>query len=280
MADLETLTYDEWDALLIEEWVQADPGAPIPASSREGELEWAHENRAAWALVDVSELMGLSKVEAEQLMVTVARTTGARYNKYHGKGGKFASAPGGGATAMAALYSGEKVAIEPGDVGPMMAKMAGGPPVNLANLDVKGEPCCFQHHLRDIPRKDMPQLPTNVEGLKPFAAKLAAKGATARLEEVDPRTLRATQSELNAAKVGKLAGYMEADGWQKGGVLIISKEGAILDGHHRWAGACVAAMSGKDIKVTALRVDMGIDDLLAVAQESSGPRMGLEAGLS
>lgn len=66
--DPETLTYDEWDALLIEEWMQADPGAPLPASSREGEIEWAHQNHAAWELVDTSKLHGLSKVEAQQRM--------------------------------------------------------------------------------------------------------------------------------------------------------------------------------------------------------------------
>jgi hypothetical protein len=264
-----------WDAWRIEEWVRGEPGEPVPRD--------ALANRAAWALVDESALMGLSKIEAEQLMVTVARRhlSGQHPQKSHGGGGGGSSGGVSGTEAEAALREGKNVTVARDAVGPLMAKMAKTPPpVNLAKLNVEGEPCCFQKHLRDIPRADMPQLPTNVEGLKPFAAKLAAKGVKADLVEVDPRTLRATQSELNSQKVGKLAGFMTADGWQKGGVLIVSKEGAILDGHHRWAGASVAAMSGQKIKVTALRVDMGIDDLLKIAQESSGPRMAMEAGLA
>lgn len=66
--NVDTLTYDEWDALLIEEWARADPGAPVPASSREGEFEWAYENQAAWALVDESSLNGMSKAAVEQVM--------------------------------------------------------------------------------------------------------------------------------------------------------------------------------------------------------------------
>lgn len=67
--DPEDLTFDEWDALLIEEWMDADPGAPVPVSSREGEYLWAHDNPKAWALVDVGKLHGLSKVDAKALMV-------------------------------------------------------------------------------------------------------------------------------------------------------------------------------------------------------------------
>lgn len=86
--DPESLTYDEWDALLIEEWFQADPGAPVPASSRQGELLYAHENMRAWDLVDVRELDGLSKVDAEAAMVAGKRH-GTHNQKTHGnkKGG-------------------------------------------------------------------------------------------------------------------------------------------------------------------------------------------------
>jgi hypothetical protein len=66
--DPDDLTYDEWDALLIEDWMAADPGAPLPVSSREGEYVWANENKAAWALVDVGKLHGLSKAQAQELM--------------------------------------------------------------------------------------------------------------------------------------------------------------------------------------------------------------------
>lgn len=102
--DPDTLTYDEWDALLIEEWFQADSGAPLPASSREGEFEFAHQNRAAWVLVDEPELNGLSKVDAQQLMLRASR--GERkfdpaLHPHDPHSGEFVDTPGGGIASVA-----------------------------------------------------------------------------------------------------------------------------------------------------------------------------------
>lgn len=66
MTDPENLSLDEWDALLIEEWFQADPGAPAPVSSREGEIEWADQNDAAWALVEPK--LSMSIEDAKKLI--------------------------------------------------------------------------------------------------------------------------------------------------------------------------------------------------------------------
>lgn len=150
---------------------------------------------------------------------------------------------------------------------------------NLANLEVGGDgnERLFTTHIRDIPRSEMPQLPASVDGLQPFLDRLGEMGVSAELTQVDPRDLVMTQSELDSAKVAKMWGFMSADGWKEGVVMIASREGAILDGHHRWAGAAAAAATGTPISATVLRVDMGIDELLELAQEFSGAKVGIGA---
>ena len=95
--ETEDIGYDEWDALLIEEWQEADPGALIPASCRFGEFTYAHENPVAWELVDESTLKGMSKAEVKALMASIAETQqtkesarhlpGKHNQATHGKGG-------------------------------------------------------------------------------------------------------------------------------------------------------------------------------------------------
>jgi hypothetical protein len=65
------LTYDEYDARLIEDWLAA-PGlqAPVPYSSREVDgITYVYENAAAWPLVDKATLpIGLSLSDARHMM--------------------------------------------------------------------------------------------------------------------------------------------------------------------------------------------------------------------
>lgn len=183
------------------------------------------------------------------------------------------------------LQEDREVAITPDVIDTLMVSVAKKDAFNLAHLDVEGKENenLFTHHVREIPRSEMPQLPSTVETIKPFGDKLAKMGVAAKIVQMDPRQLKMTQNQLDSKKVGKLYGYMKEGGWQEGGVLIASSDGAVLDGHHRWAGASAVAASGQlvppppphPIKVTVLQVDLPIDDLLKVANESSGPRKGL-----
>jgi hypothetical protein len=175
------------------------------------------------------------------------------------------------------LFSGKNATISGEHLGGLLDELRKRDAVNLAHLDVtgKGNENLFTKHVRDIPRSAMPQLPANVDGIKPFMDELAKRGINAKITQRDPRTMVMTQSELDSKKVAKLAGFMQADGWQEGGILLMSTDGSILDGHHRWAGASAAVAAGKDMKVTALEIDLPIDPLLEIAQTMSGPRVGL-----
>lgn len=175
------------------------------------------------------------------------------------------------------LFSGKGASVSGEQLGALLDELRQRDAINLARLDVtgKGNENLFTHHVRDIPRSEMPQLPSTVDGVQGFIDELAKRGVSAKITQRDPRTMVMTQSELDSKKVAKLAGFMQKDGWQEGGILLMSTDGSILDGHHRWAGASAAVAAGKDMKVTALEIDLPIDPLLEIAQTMSGPRVGL-----
>ena len=169
--------------------------------------------------------------------------------------------------------------MAPDQVDTLMGELAGGPSVNLEHLQVTGagNEHCFTEHATETARGDMPQLPETVEGLGDFRAALAAAGVRTRVGFADPRSLHATQNELDGAKVAKLYGFIREGGYKAESTLIVSREGAVLDGHHRWAAASAARMAGSKFQVKVLRVDMPIAKLLPFSQPFSGARRAMGA---
>lgn len=170
-----------------------------------------------------------------------------------------------------ALRNGRDIDVAPSTLPNLMAEFSAREPMNLAHLNVTGagNENLFTRHLRDIPRVSMPQLPTKVDDLAPFTDLLASKGVTAKVIQVDPRSLIATQNQLDSVKTAMFYDLFRTQGWKQGSILIVSTDGGILDGHHRWAGAAALTATGHPMQVTVLQVDMPIDDLLAVAQTVS-----------
>ena len=166
------------------------------------------------------------------------------------------------------------IRIAPDQVDKLMGHLAGGTAVNLENVQVTGagNGNLFARHATETPRSQMPQLPETEEKLAPFRQALADRGVTVRVGQVDPRALHATQAELDGAKVGSIYGFVRSGGYNQDSVIIASREGAVLDGHHRWAGASAAVAAGSDFKIKVMTVDMGIEDLLAFSDPFSGAR--------
>lgn len=182
------------------------------------------------------------------------------------------------------MGAGEKFSVEPGMVPHLLKEMDGGDAVNMAMMQLKGRGNgnLFQKHMRDIPRDQMPALPDNVHDLQPFMDALVARNVKFELVHMNPKVIGATQSQLSGPKVAKLAGFMTKGGWKPGGALIVSKENALLDGHHRWAGAAMASIQhelgvpgAQPVNVMALKVDLPIDELLKIGEEFSGPKKAL-----
>lgn len=118
-------------------------------------------------------------------------------------------------------------------------------------------------------RGDMPQIPNGAKKQK-FIAERRAAGIGATEETVDARSLKPTQGEFNADNVDFLRDQLAA-GKFKDDPIIVSKDGRILDGHHRWA-----SLAQENGKVNVLRIDQPITALMKEAR-AFGERNGIDA---
>lgn len=109
-------------------------------------------------------------------------------------------------------------------------------------------------------RANMPQIP-NGELKNRFLAEQAARGVTTTAESVPATSLKPTQADFNPENIEYLRNAVKAGTFKDTNPLIVSREGRVLDGHHRWAGA---ALDGE--KLSVLRVDLPIHELLAEAK--------------
>jgi hypothetical protein len=182
----------------------------------------------------------------------------------------------------AALGRGERAEAPPPPIEILMDRLAKLPSVNLSNLQVRGRENrnLFTSHIREIPRSEMPQLPETAEGIAAFLAELDRLGVKYELRPTDPRDLVATQNELDSVKVAKLyhAIHDPSGGWRPESIFFASREGAVLDGHHRWGGASMAIAVGDHFTPNVMWIDMPIDDLLVLADRFSGEKVSMSAG--
>lgn len=110
-----------------------------------------------------------------------------------------------------------------------------------------------------VRREDMPQVPS---GVKPkFLQQLRDNGVTVKEETVKPDSLKPTQSTFNAANMDYLTAESRA-GRLDSSPILVSEDGRVLDGHHRWA---VAHLEGHEQPI--VRIGLPIDKLLTVARK-------------
>lgn len=133
----------------------------------------------------------------------------------------------------------------------------------------------FARCATDIPRSDMPRVPGDAEHLRTFTQLLDDRGLGHTIEHVNPTLLHATQSELDGRFVASIASDWDPD---RAGMLIVSREGAVLDGNHRWAAACVRRADDATCAVTILRVDAPIDVLLETGYACAPTAQAAAAG--
>jgi hypothetical protein len=139
-------------------------------------------------------------------------------------------------------------------------------PVNLSMLHVEkyNHGNLFDKHETETPRSMMPQIPTSAENLQSFMAHLDQAGIRGHIESVSPSLLHATQNELDGRKAAGIAANYDPS---KGGVLFVDRNGAVLDGHHRWAAAVLHEAENPGYEVDILRIDADIAQLLILAEE-------------
>lgn len=133
-----------------------------------------------------------------------------------------------------------------------------------ADLCQISPPICTEN--LGIERKDMPQLAPDV--IEKFIGSLKAKGIGVEDGTEHVGRLKATQKEIDA---GKVTGMVEAVGAGKfapqDAPIVVSRDGFVLDGHHRWAALLVL---NPDNQMKVRKVDMDAKDLVDAANSFEG----------
>lgn len=146
--------------------------------------------------------------------------------------------------------------------------------VDLTKLSVDGQKVFSEGNL-GISREDMPQIPKKHR--EQFLDETRARGVQVTDESVDPRTLIPTQSEMNAVNVaGMRASMLDGSFPMTGQRILVSSDGHVLDGHHRWAALTAIAYERPGTTIDVTRVNMPIRDLLVSAADFND-RMGIES---
>lgn len=144
------------------------------------------------------------------------------------------------------------------------------PVFNLCNVSVAGTNL-FCVTTKGIPRVMMPQM--DEDQTKAFRKYLEDQGHKVEKEEESASFMRATQNELNGAKVAEIAHQLRKHPDQKQKRLLISRDDYIVDGHHHWAAVIgIDAQDNKlgDQKMKVARIDMDIISLLVEADKFTG----------
>lgn len=250
-------------------------GRPVPVRVEYVEQGADDEQVAASRMVYASAAESRPDVEAHARHNQLshgnwARSPGDRLPSGRSGGGN--SADAAIRNAYSALTRGDGATIDAGELDGLLRTLTGGGDeakrANLAKLDVGGYGTLFATDKTDaLDRSKMPQLGTNEQEMRPFLDVLRERGVSVKIAELDPTTLKPSQTEISGAKTGKLYGFMAKDGWLPGGLLVTSGDGYVVDGHHRWSGAAAVRASGArpDMTVTGLVVDAPIDEVLQLA---------------
>jgi hypothetical protein len=112
-----------------------------------------------------------------------------------------------------------------------------------------------------IPRIDMPQIKSTL--VPDFIEGLRKKGIDVERGSIRVSNLKATQAEIHVDKVQKLIDDPAAHEHLKKPVMV-SKDGYILDGHHRWAALRTI---DPDESMGAVKIGLPIKELLAEAKQ-------------
>ena len=158
------------------------------------------------------------------------------------------------------------------------------PNYNLCKVTVPGTNLYCEGNA-GIPREEMPQfkgkptpgspaskMPVDASGevdTEPmFKKMLKEKGIKTAETEIPSDALKATQSELVGSKVAGMAKALEKDPNHPAitAPIYVSRDGFVIDGHHRWAAVTSAAIAaGKPANMKVIVIDMDIKDAIPLA---------------
>lgn len=183
------------------------------------------------------------------------------------------------------IAAGEQVTIEPSLLKTVLTSMIlRKDHPDITNLTLDGTNLMSRDNL-GIPRNEMPQIPTSKKA--EYLALLEKRGVTVERDEVKASELKPIQADISGTTSGQILVRMltsrEPDEQQgfDGGAIVVSKDGYVIDGHHRWAAHVAMELAGSGShRMKVLRIGLPHDKLIQVTKqwnESQGIR-GLELG--
>ena len=123
-----------------------------------------------------------------------------------------------------------------------------------------------------VPGSDADKLPKDkgggVDGTKAFEEHLSKIGIGVKRKKVKASELKATQNELVGSKVVGMITNEEFD--PEGEAIFVSRDGYVIDGHHRWAAQVGRDLKdGKlgDLELNVIVVDSPISEILREANK-------------
>ena len=143
--------------------------------------------------------------------------------------------------------------------------------VDLTNMKIAGKSSYTNNNL-GAERGRMPQLATP-EDQADFEAALDKLGIKHTEATFTPDQLTPVQAEMDMGNVGKimeswLSPELRAKYKMDEQVLYVTRDGYVIDGHHRWASALLAQKaSGKPINLKCVVVDLDHEDALRICNE-------------
>jgi len=129
---------------------------------------------------------------------------------------------------------------------------------DITNISLAGTGLMSRDNL-GIARKDMPQVPSNRK--TEFLGILESRGVTVEREEVLASTLKPIQAEISGRTAGQIMRRIETstdkflNDFDKG-AIVVSSDGYVIDGHHRWAAYVGLEFARSPLKIRILRVNM------------------------
>ena len=166
---------------------------------------------------------------------------------------------GGFARNLTAIRSGRKVTVNPEDVEPMLELMSqGSDQPNLTLLSVKGmEGKTFDTENLGLDRSQMPQVPSQLKAK--FIADMEAQGVGMKRSERNPIGLKPIQGEISGRSAGFIMQNEKKDRKVTDAArVLITRDGWILDGHHRWAGSVALELAGHGHSLPVLILDQDL----------------------
>lgn len=184
--------------------------------------------------------------------------------------------------ATGALSQGLNVHIDPVTLGPLTDLAASAPKskaYDMSRIRVAGNEQAFEGlGLSRGPDEEftrtggasgfggMPQIESQY--IPDYVADLRRRGVKVEEKPIDPTGLKASQSQLDAQKAGgiKNAGKFRVP---PGDPIIVTSDGYVVDGHHRWAAAYAANESVPAI-VIHMPIRQGLSDATAYMNAGHG----------